>query len=199
MKILVLGYHDSGKTTLANILAEQFGLQHINPSVVAAEHIIMKLPEMAKKYASVMECYDDRYAEGNPQKWVDAIAKFNTPDGAALAKLVLQKSDIYTGIRKRVEFDACVQAGLFDVIVWVDAGARIPVDPHVQLTKKDAHVVFDNTTELEFDRLIRNVKRLYAAINQYLAKPTEEQRALNAELNKPLFNKKAVKKESDND
>lgn len=143
-KILVIAHARWGKDTFCEML-QQRGLLFHSASQICVDEIIW--PKMKFRYKNKQECYEDRV--NHRSEWFDLISEFNTPDKSRLAKLVLKKSDIYCGIRSREEFEAAKH--LFDEIVWVEAGFRLPEEPEtsMQLNKSDATVIVNNNSTLD--------------------------------------------------
>ncbi|MCG7626071.1 hypothetical protein MHM97_22165 [Epibacterium sp. Ofav1-8] len=65
-----------------------------------------------------------------------------------MAEQVLALAPIYVGMRSRAEFDR--SKSLFDVVIWVDASKRLPLEPFssMDLTKHDADLIVDNNRGL---------------------------------------------------
>lgn len=193
MNILILGHDGAGKDTVAEALAEQFGLSYTRTSLIAAEQIIMKTKAAQEKYQTYYDCYEDR--DKNREVWAKLISEYNTPDGSALAKLVLQSNDIYVGIRKRREFVACEQNKLFQIKVWVKH-PEATQSAVLEMTEKDCDIVYNNNINCkeDKDKFNRSIKRLYASIRQKLNTPSsQEEKDLLAALNEPLNSNKAIK------
>jgi len=128
MKLLILGHGRHGKDTVADIIAEDYGLTTNSSSMIASEQVVQ--PYLADNYGlhyvSVEACFDDRH--NHREKWFEAISAFNADDPAALARQVLDVSDIYVGMRCDREFFAARH--LFDFVIGVTAFERHPaLDP----------------------------------------------------------------------
>jgi hypothetical protein len=87
----------------------------ILPALQSLGHYID--PEDADK------CYEDR--RNWRALWGELIALYNHSDPTRLAREVLRDAGVYVGMRRWVELRACLEANLFDVIYWVDAGDRV--------------------------------------------------------------------------
>jgi hypothetical protein len=128
MKILILGHGRHGKDTVADIMAEDYGLRSISSSMIATREVVEPYLEEnhGLLYETIEGCYEDRV--NHRQKWFDAISEFNRDDLARLTKMVLEVSDIYVGLRCDKEFYAARH--LFDWVVGVTAFKRKPdLDP----------------------------------------------------------------------
>ena len=83
----------------------------------------------------------------NREKWADLISAYNTPDKTRTAKTMLSRGyDMYVGMRRLDEFNACREAGLFDHVIWVDALRRLPPESKGsnELTLRCADLWLDN-------------------------------------------------------
>jgi len=143
MKLLIIGNARHGKDTVAEYIQSMTGLSFQSSSMAAAEHIIF--PELADKYKTLKECFDDRVNHRN--LWYDMICKFNKDDPSRLARNILHCHDICVGMRSDVEVlhSRC----LFDLVIWVDAGMRVPAEPKSSCTVTADHadvVILNNGT-----------------------------------------------------
>ena len=134
-KILILGHGRHGKDTVAEILESTLGLSFTSSSYACLQVIKPVLCAAVSKYHDWEdeEIYEDRI--NCRDLWKEAITLVNTPDKSHLAKLVLEQSDMYVGMRCNKEFLA--SKDLFDLVIWVEAFERVP----------DA----DQTLDIEFD------------------------------------------------
>lgn len=116
-KILLLGPARSGKDEAAKILKRNFGISCCGSSQFANREFIF--PELSEKYGykTEQECYEDRV--NHRKEWYDLICEYNKKDPARLAKDILKDHDCYVGMRDITEFYACIDAGLFDHILWI--------------------------------------------------------------------------------
>ena len=158
MKLLILGHARHGKTTAANVFEEE-GWATEDSSVFACRHVIY--PKWGRhRYDSPEACHADR--SRHRAKWFQMIRDYNTPDGARLAREMLAYSDIYAGMRRIEEFEACKKQGLFDLIIWVNAEHRKPVEG-AESMELDAHVadiIIDNNDDpQEFDHRCRRLAK----------------------------------------
>jgi hypothetical protein len=117
MKLLIIGHGRHGKDTTAEIIKEKFGLTFQSSSMAAAEIFIYDELKEKYGYRSFEECYNDRH--NHRAEWHDLICGYNKDDKARLAKAILEKDDIYVGMRSDAEVQACIEDGLFDWIIGV--------------------------------------------------------------------------------
>lgn len=148
-KFLVIGHARHGKDTFAEILGEAFGLKFQSSSQSAADIFIYDELKDKYGYKTPVECFEDRV--NHRAEWKTMICDYNSPDKAKLAKAILKTSDCYVGMRDKEEIDECLRQGLFDIIIWVDASERLPLeDPSsFNITKSDAHIFIENNGTLD--------------------------------------------------
>jgi len=126
-KLLILGHGRHGKDTFAEILRDEFSLMFESSSQAAADIFIYDVLKDKYKYKTSEECYEDR--SNHRAEWYNLIRDYNNEDRAKLAKGILGRADCYVGMRDRGEIDECMKQELFDLIVWVDASERLPLEP----------------------------------------------------------------------
>lgn len=151
MKVLIIGYKRSGKDTLAEIWKERFGIEYESSSMAAARLFIYDELKGKYDYSSFEECYEDRM--NRRKEWYDLITNFNSEDPARLAKIMLETSDMYVGMRSNIEVNSCKEQKTFDMIVWVDAEERVGKESteSCTVTKEDAYILITNNgTEEDF-------------------------------------------------
>lgn len=148
-KLLIIGHGRHGKDAFAEILRDEHGYKFTSSSEFVGEECIWDNWGCAK-YDSFEAMYADRAQ--HRQVWFELIAAYNTPDKTKTAATMLQRGfDLYVGMRKRDELDACNEAGLFDAVVWIDRSLHCPNEPadSMELTAEDAHIVVDNNGSLD--------------------------------------------------
>lgn len=130
--VLVLGHARHGKDTVAKILCDSMNWSYMSSSEFCLDEIIFPVLGPRYGYATKQECFDDR---GNHrEEWKRLISVYNAKDPTRLAQQLLEKHNVYVGMRCVVEFAACVKKQLFDLILWVDASKRVPaVDPSMAI------------------------------------------------------------------
>jgi len=121
MKILILGNARHGKDTLAELMADRFGMTYKSSSEMAMEIFLFDMLKEKHGYETMQECFEDRV--NHRQIWYLSICDYNKDDRARLAKDILEGHDCYVGMRDLDEFKASKE--LFDVIIWVDASKRL--------------------------------------------------------------------------
>jgi len=163
MKYLIIGHGRHGKDTLADLFRTQAGLKCKSSSEFACEKIVY--PTLKKKYgySSPTECWKDRITKR--KEWYALISSYNTPEKWRLPYELLKENDVYVGLRSREELFAAKERHLFDLIIWVDASERLPLEKKesFDVLKTDADIIIENNrTEEEFihkaTRLIRLIK-----------------------------------------
>jgi adenylate kinase family enzyme len=136
MKILILGHGRHGKDTVAQYISEKYGLKFISSSRAVFEEAVW--PHLCGDYIdwggtnieeAKMLCFEDRI--NRRAEWKKLISDYNTPDKAALAKIILSKNDMYVGMRCEHEYEASKH--LFDKIFWVHRIGYMP-EPEMTIT-----------------------------------------------------------------
>lgn len=140
MKIVVLGYTESGKTTVADMIAETRGVSYINTSDVLIDDFA------AHKGIDGDEIRRDK------DRWREDLFNFGrsrqASDPLYLIREPLKDADIITGLRNPNELDAAKKAKLVDLIIWVDRpGCNAGTTD--KLNRDDADIVINNNAGLE--------------------------------------------------
>ena len=128
-RILILGHGRHGKDQVAELLKEECGINYASSSLVAAEAFIYDELKDKFGYKNFEECYEDR--NSTPQMraiWHDLICEYNEEDPTRLAKEVLSRNDCYVGMRSNREITACLEQGLFEFVILVDASKRLDLE-----------------------------------------------------------------------
>jgi len=163
-KLLIIGHARHGKDTAAEILNQHFGLTFKSSSECAAENFLFDImnTKYGKSYKSIGECFADRM--NNRKAWYDEICLYNSVDKIRLAKEVLSKADMYVGMRSHAEIEECKKQKLFDLIIWIDASERLPLESSdsFDITKEDADIIITNNTTLtEFTNKLIKIFKSY--------------------------------------
>lgn len=156
-KLLIIGHARHGKDSMAEILQENFGLKFKSSSEAASEIFIYDELKEKYNYKTPTECFEDRV--NHRAEWHQLICEYNVDDKAKLAKGILKYADCYVGMRDYREIKECINQNLFDLIIWVDASERLPLEDSssFNIDKEDADIIIDNNgTYEEFEnRVIR--------------------------------------------
>jgi len=150
-RLLILGHARHGKDTLAELLRDAFGLRFTSSSLFVAESVM--LPAFRKvgvHYPSAEACFEARGS--NRAFWYTTIKEHLLEDGALLARQIFEGNEIYCGVRDPRELQAIKDAGLADLIVWVDASGRgVPPEPasSCAVTADDADIIISNDGTVE--------------------------------------------------
>lgn len=170
MKLMVMGYARHGKDTFCDFS----GLKFESSSMFCAEKVI--LPVLGPKYGykNALQCYIDR--DNHRPEWHELIYQYNQPDLTRLSREIFAENDIYCGIRKREEFLAAREAGLFDLAIWVDASERLPPESaeSINVSKNDADIIIENNLGLmDFAMRVRTLMTALVPERAYTFAPTE--------------------------
>lgn len=145
-KILITGNARHGKDTLAEILNKNFAVSFLSSSEAANDIFIFNQLKEEYGYKNKKECFEDRV--NHRDEWYKMICDYNLDDKAKLAKGILKKADCYVGMRDYDEFKE--SKNLFDIIIWVDASERLPLEEGTfNIPKSEADFVIENNTTLE--------------------------------------------------
>ena len=123
-KILICGYAQHGKDTVAEYLRDRHGISFESSSYMAMDIFLYDILQPLFGYKSKEECFEDR--KNNRTLWKLLIQAYNSKNKARLAKEILAKNDCYVGMRAKEELDECIKQGLFTHYIWVDAQDRKP-------------------------------------------------------------------------
>lgn len=117
MKILIIGSARHGKDTLASIICDIKNFSFLSSSRAALDLFIYDELKDKYNYKSKEECYNDRI--NHRSEWYDLICDYNKEDKCKLTKKILEKSNIYVGLRDKEEVDQCIKENIFDLILGV--------------------------------------------------------------------------------
>ena len=128
-KILVIGHARHGKDTVAQMICDHFDLTFKSSSEAAAEIFIFERLKEKYDYKTFLECFEDRV--NHRKEWHDLITDYNAKNPSRLAEEILEKNDMYVGMRSNLEVEACLYKGLFDIVLGV-------FDPRKPLESEDS-------------------------------------------------------------
>jgi dephospho-CoA kinase len=162
MKVLILGNARHGKDTLAELFNQHFGLTFMSSSQASADFFLYNQLKDKYGYTSSEECFEDRV--NHREEWYQAICNYNKDNRARLAQDILSRSNCYVGMRDKEEFNECVKQKLFDIIIWVDASKRLPLEPGTSfnINMSDADIIVENNGT--FEEFVEKSKRIGKAL-----------------------------------
>jgi hypothetical protein len=148
-RFLIIGNMRHGKDSLAEIWQDNFGLTFKSSSQAAADIFLYDTLKDKYGYKTPEECFEDRV--NHRAEWKQLICDYNKEDRAKLAKGILEHSDCYVGMRDREEINECMRQGLFDIIIWVDASERLPLEDSssFDIDKTCADIIIENNGTFE--------------------------------------------------
>ena len=117
-KLLIIGHARHGKDTVGEILADEYGYRFTSSSHFCGVETIW--PNWG---CAVYPDFDAMFADrvNHRKLWGDMISAYNTPDKTKTAATMIERGyDLYVGMRRRDELEACRAAGVFDYVLWVD-------------------------------------------------------------------------------
>ena len=162
MKILILGNGRHGKDTLAELFNKYFELTFMSSSQASADFFLYNQLKDKYGYTTSEECFEDRV--NHREEWYQAICDYNKDNRARLAQDILSRTDCYVGMRDKEEFKECVKQKLFDIIIWVDASKRLPLEPGTSfnINMSDADIIVENNGT--FEEFVEKSKRIGKAL-----------------------------------
>jgi dephospho-CoA kinase len=149
IKLLIIGAARWGKDSFSEILNEAYGLKFISSSQACADIFIYDELKDKYGYTTPEECFNDRV--NHRSEWYQMICDYNKDDKAKLAKEILKYNNAYVGMRDSAEIKECLNQGLFDLVIWVDASERLPIEDSnsFNITKSDADIIVENNGTFE--------------------------------------------------
>ena len=168
MKLLIIGHGRHGKDTVAAMLKEEFGLTHLASSEASSTIFVFDALKEKYGYVSVEECFNDR--ANHRAEWYDLICEYNADDQARLAKDIVERANVYVGMRSQAELDACIEQGVFDAIIGV-MDPRKPLEDigsmSINVEKYSDIMIYNDST---VEDLRQGVKLAYQYILEELIK-----------------------------
>lgn len=160
-RLLIIGHARHGKDTVAQMIADKMGLKFSSSSDFVGRKCIW--PMWGKeRYPSYEAMFEDRV--NYRSTWGDLIEAYNTPDASRIGSEMIQEgNDMYVGMRRVREWEACMRNGVFDHVIWVDASNRLPLEPttSMQLNKEHADMFIDNNGPQEnLETVINNLQEV---------------------------------------
>jgi hypothetical protein len=162
MKLLILGHARHGKDSLAEILRDRCGLTFLSSSQAAARIFLFDKLKDKYDYTTYEECFNDRV--NHREEWYQEICAYNESNRAQLAEDILGLADCYVGMRDAEEFEASVCRQLFDLIIWVDASSRVPLESsssfNITMDHPAINVIINNNGS--YDEFVEKVENFIA-------------------------------------
>lgn len=148
-RLLIIGHGRHGKDTLAKIFAREYDMTFQASSMAASEIFIYDVLKDKYGYRNSVECFEDR--SNHRAEWYDLICWYNKNDKARLAKEIMSRSNCYVGMRDEAEIKECLNQGVFDLVIWVDASNRLPKEPKdsFNISTKSADILISNNGKPE--------------------------------------------------
>jgi dephospho-CoA kinase len=157
-KLLIIGHGRHGKDTVAEILEEQIGLKFMSSSQASADIFIYEELKDKYGYKNSTECFEDR--SNHRKEWYNLICDYNKDNKTRLAEEILKINDCYVGMRDLEEIEKSMNDKLFDLVIWVDASERLPLEGaesfNIDMTMADV-VIYNNGSLEEFKGKIQRL------------------------------------------
>lgn len=160
-KLLIIGHGRHGKDTVAQMISDKMKLTFASSSDFVGRRAIW--PTWGReRYSSFEKMFEARITPENRVVWGNLISAYNTPDKSRTASEMLKEgNDMYIGMRRIAEWEACMGKELFDHVIWVDASKRLPPEAFAsnELTAKQANLYIDNNgPEANLEVVISNLQ-----------------------------------------
>lgn len=142
--LLIIGHGTHGKDTVAQMISDIMGLKFTSSSHFVGRKCIW--PAWGQeRYDTYDLMFEDRV--NYRSTWGDLIAAYCTPNKARTGEEMLAEgNNMYVGMRRIPEWQACMEKKLFDHVIWVDACKRLPREPgdSMEMEPKHADMLIDN-------------------------------------------------------
>lgn len=148
-RLLIIGHACHGKDTVAEMIRDVMGLKFTSSSVFVGQEAIWPMWGQ-ERYDSFHAMFEDRV--NHRGLWFNLITAYNTPDKARTGRTMLEQGfDMYVGMRNVDEYKACIEACLFDEVIWVDRNQYQPPESKSSMTidSSVATIVVNNNKTLE--------------------------------------------------
>ena len=116
-KICIIGHARHGKDTLAEMINQRYGYKSESSSQAASRLFLYDALKDKYGYKTPEECFEDRV--NHRAEWFDMICEYNKNYPGQLAADIMKSNDIYTGMRSNRELVACIDDGIFDLVIGV--------------------------------------------------------------------------------
>lgn len=164
VKLIVCGHGMHGKDTFCEILMNKLNLTFESSSAYCCKTFLFDMLAPKYGYTTFSECYEDR--RNHRSEWYDAICEYNSKDKSRVGREILERYDIYCGIRNIEELDALKQYfGKSLLVIWVDRSKIVESEStdSMTITSKSANYILDNNGTLE--DLEKNVDLMISEMN----------------------------------
>ncbi len=140
MKIIVIGYTGSGKTVVSNMIAEQMG----GKSIACSDFIISDFA----RTSMINEAFVIKHKHAFRDQLFNFARDKQLKDPLVYIRQPLNEYDVLSGVRNKDELKAAKEAGIVDLIVWVNRhGAHRNATDNLDVS--DADIIIQNIGTLE--------------------------------------------------
>lgn len=148
-KIIIIGSKDHGKDYMADLLVEAlantpYEVTFQPTSKIFCTTFCFEAMKDTFGYKEPLDCYADK--DNQRPMLFQLVSLFNYHDKAAFIKYAFTLSDVYSGLRCILELSEARRQTAFDILLAVDAGERLPIEPITSFTipLSEADKIFDN-------------------------------------------------------
>lgn len=147
-RLLIIGHARHGKDTVAEMIRDTMGLKFTSSSVFVGQEAIWPMWGQ-ERYPDFEAMFEDRV--NHRSLWFNLITAYNTPDKSRTGRTMLERGyDMYVGMRNVDEYKACIEAELFDEVIWVDRSQHLDPEPKDSMTLNEsmATMIVNNNGDL---------------------------------------------------
>lgn len=159
-RVLFVGHGRHGKDTACETLAQATGWKNAGTTSVYLTELVVAELRRVGIYARPEDAYAERHQ--NRDLWRRVGDEARSQNQAFLVKAALCCGQITGGCRDWPEICAVRAESLVDLIVWVDASKRLPLDPTMSFGPEQADLIVDNNGSIGDFKL--HIQRLGAAL-----------------------------------
>jgi hypothetical protein len=137
--IAILGRGRAGKDTAGEWFGSYTDLVYTGSTSMPLCMLIA-----TKKNIPLDVCWKSRHAER--EYWYNFANELRANDPTLLARISLELGDMVIGLRDDFELQACKDAGLFDLVIWIERD--VPVDPTLKFDSSACDIIIENNTTI---------------------------------------------------
>lgn len=184
--LLILGCGRHGKDTVAEFLRDDYGFKFTSSSLFVAQEVMWDSWGVAK-YPDFDAMFEDR--SNHRVLWMEMISAYNTPDKTKTATTMSERGfNLYVGMRRLDELQACQSAKIFDAIIWVDASDRHPPETgSMDITRENCNADFEIDNNGPEEAIVDEIVRLMDWLKDRGIEAVKERPDFGSEAVIPVF------------
>lgn len=149
MKSIIISPARFGKDTAAEFLRDNFQISYRGSSELCSEIFIFDALKYKYGYQTPKECFEDRV--NHRSEWFNLISEYNLEDPTRLCSKIFESRDVYCGMRRFEELEACKAKWPELLVIYIDRSKVLPDEDKSSctITKDQADIIIDNNGTLE--------------------------------------------------